>query len=692
MENKTGKTVKYTVVHDYQDLNIIQKTRRISKKRAFTLNQCGFDIETTNIIQRNENGDIQNAIAVMYHWQFCINNTVILGRTWDELEKFFIWLNNQVKHTIIIWVANLGFEMSFLMSHFNIKKCFAKTAWKPMYFRILKHIEFHDCLQVTGGNLEYLAKNYCSAGNQKLTGDLDFTKSRHCFTPMTEHEIAYCINDVTILSEFAGYIFKKFRNIPLTKTGILRAEVREKFEQLPEDCQEYIKSMIPEQSEYIDDMKFLFQGGFTHANFLSVNLKTENVAGLDITSSYPAVMLQEYFPMSIFRPIELETDGHEITDTHLKTHCVKFTAIFTGVRAKHCHTILSEHKLKPLTVEYDDGTHVTFPVNPVFDNGRLLQADGICVKMTEIDYEIFSKFYTWKSCEIHDSKIAERAPLPDYLTDLIKHYYVMKSELKQSGKQKTLEYILSKQAVNSFYGMTVTKIMIKNLIFDDAGKKFALQENSKPWYKITEKECLNPYWGVWVTAHARKRLLDMIYAITINSDGFSDAIYSDTDSIYLKNYEKHKSIIDKFNAEISERNKPLGKHFETLGTFEYDGAYDNFKTLGSKRYMTEKNGEIHATIAGVNGDIYVNSIPENDNPFDWFDFRKTRYLDLEISGKKGHHYFYTPDNYVLIDDGETVQKMECFSGCAIYDIPFNITIKPIWKQLLSRIMTDRGIL
>ena len=129
-----------------------------------------------------------------------------------------------------------------------------------------------------------------------------------------------------------------------------------------------------------------------------------------------------------------------------------------------------------------------------------------------------------------------------------------------------------------------------------------------------------------------------------------------------------------------------------MGTFEYDGTYTVFKTLGSKRYMTDKNGEIHATIAGVNGDIYVNAIPENYNPFDWFDFRKTRYLDLEISGKKGHHYFYTPDNYVLIDDGETVQKMECFSGCAIYNIPFDITIKPIWKQLLSRIMSDRGIL
>lgn len=88
MENKTGKALKYKVVHNVEDLNIIQKTRRISKKRAFTLNKCGFDIETTNIIQRDENGDILNAVACMYHWQFCINDTVYLGRTWEQLEKF----------------------------------------------------------------------------------------------------------------------------------------------------------------------------------------------------------------------------------------------------------------------------------------------------------------------------------------------------------------------------------------------------------------------------------------------------------------------------------------------------------------------------------------------------------------------------------------------------------------------------
>ena len=690
MENQTRKTLTYRVVHDVADLTVINKNRHINKKRTISLNKCGFDIETTNLIERDNENNIKTAFAVMYHWQFCINDTVFLGRTWDELITFFNWLDKQTKSKLIIWVANLGFEMSFLSSHFTIKKCFAKTAWKPMYFTILQHLEFHDCLQVTGGNLEFLAKNYCSPDNQKLKGDLDFTKIRNYKTALTETETNYCINDVTILSEFAGYIFKNYRDIPLTKTGILRNIIKNDFDKLSEDCQNYIKNLMPEQAEYNDDMKYLFQGGFTHANFYAVNQKFNDVTGLDITSSYPAVMLQEYFPMTVFMPVELATDGHKITDNRLNTKCVKFTAIFTGVKAKFSHTILSEHKLINIEIKNNDESFI-LPTNPIYDNGRLMQADAIMVKMTEIDYEIFSKFYTWKSCEIHDAKCAERAPLPDYLTDTLKKYYILKSKLKIEGKKDTLEYMLAKQAVNSFYGMCVTKLVQKELVFDNEDKKFELTDNVKPWYKITKNQFLSPYWGVWVTAHARKRLLDMIYAITINSDGFSDALYSDTDSIYVRNYEKHKHIIDEFNNKIREKNKLLGDFFETLGTFENDGAYDFFKSLGSKRYMTQKNGHISATIAGVNGDRYCRAIPHDSEPFEFFDFKQTRYLDMTISGKKGHHYFYEPDKTVIVDDGENAVEMPCFSGCAIYDIPFDITIKKTWIDMLTK-FTDRGII
>ena len=37
---------------------------------------CAFDIETTNVIERDEKGKVKKATAFMYQWQFCIDDKV----------------------------------------------------------------------------------------------------------------------------------------------------------------------------------------------------------------------------------------------------------------------------------------------------------------------------------------------------------------------------------------------------------------------------------------------------------------------------------------------------------------------------------------------------------------------------------------------------------------------------------------
>ena len=100
----------------------------------------------------------------------------------------------------------------------------------------------------------------------------------------------------------------------------------------------------------------------------------------------------------------------------------------------------------------------------------------------------------------------------------------------------------------------------------------------------------------------------MIHAITKNSDTVSDVIYSDTDSIYVCNYERHKDIIDNFNNRIADLNKTLPADFKTLGTFDLDRIHDSFKCLGAKRYMYQDGAVYHATIAGINGDVFLDQI------------------------------------------------------------------------------------
>ena len=47
----------------------------------------------------------------------------------------------------------------------------------------------------------------------------------------------------------------------------------------------------------------IFIGGYTHANMLDTAITIENVGSYDLTSSYPAVMVFEKYPMTKFLKI-----------------------------------------------------------------------------------------------------------------------------------------------------------------------------------------------------------------------------------------------------------------------------------------------------------------------------------------------------------------------------------------------------
>ena len=112
-------------------------------------------------------------------------------------------------------------------------------------------------------------------------------------------------------------------------------------------------------------------------------------------------------------------------------------------------------------------------------------------------------------------------------------------------------------------------------------------------------------WGCFVTAYARRNLWRGIYECG------NDYVYSDTDSIKIKNAYRHMDFIESYNKEIvekidsclnyykidPERSRPKGKQ---MGIWDYDGHYTVFKTLGAKRYIyLDDEYDLHITVAGL---------------------------------------------------------------------------------------------
>lgn len=675
------------MVYHYKDLSIAQLqeilklsqefycVRKGKKPLYYTGDSIGFDIETTNKTEHH---------AYMYHWQLSFNKDVILGRTWAELEVVWLILSNQLlkykrddyyPRKVLVWVANLGFEFQFLRRRFECSNLFAKEKRKPLKFDLFHTLEFRDALAITGGNLDNLAKNYCTT--KKMVGDLDYKIERSNKTQLTEKEEQYCINDVVILSEWNDYINNTYVErgiqVPLTKTAIVRGKVKKA---IPPKRMWYIKQdinhMYPSsQKEYDLYMRFLYKGGYAHANLRLANKVHKRCGAYDFTSSYPSVMLDKCFPMSPFTKCEFATTLDDVTRLSDR-FCFIVCVCFEGVESTTIHSIESEHKCIDLVCDKWD-----------IDNGRVHNADKMTVLITELDLQYYCKFYKWKKATIIFCKYAIKNYLPDYLVKTMLTDYTRKNDLKKQGLSNTLEYMLCKSDVNSYYGMCCTRMSLTTFTTDDEGEW--IEEPSKDDYSTyTSKQVLSPYWGIYISSKARTNLLLNLYELR------DYVVCCDTDSLKLCDVnDEIKNKIDKYNQSIIKRNKTIADRLQVPFELIHDlGCFDDetggeplkrLKTLGAKRYLYEDNKGIHPVIAGLPKKSFIKYCNDNPSvdPFELFD--NDMLFDVEISGKTKAHYEDKPHSDIV--DGV---KMSELSSCAISDTQFQLKLSETYKQLLEQ--------
>ena len=653
------------------NFTIIKKTPQL---KYFDI-PCGFDIETTSFF--HSSGKNTDCRALMYEWTFGIYGVIIIGRTWEEFISMLNDLSKELElnfhKRLIIYVHSLAFEFQFMRKYFEWEKVFAIDDRKPVY-AISNGFEFRCSYILSGYSLDNLARNLQYKEFQKMVGDLDYKKIRTPKTPLTQKEIGYCVNDVKIVMEYIAEQIEEnqyISNIPLTKTGFVRRYVKSKSKAYRKRVQKLTLTV----DEY-KQLKRAFQGGFTHCNPFYADKVLKNISSFDFTSSYPAVMISEQFPISNaeFFP---EVD-QPLFDESLKYYCCLFDVAFKGLRSK---------------VFYDSYISVSRTrrgKNTVTNNGRVVQSDEIITTITEQDFTIIKAFYEWDDMKIMNLRRYKKDYLPKQFIEAILTLYEDKTKLKGIAGEE-INYMRTKEMLNSCYGMIVTDICREEHEYN--GSEWVENEDKTPIdydkaigeYNTKRGRFLFYPWGVWVTAYARRNLFTAICECK------GDYVYSDTDSVKIRNAEKHKAYFDKYNKIITEKlyktldlyriprerinPETIKGEKKPLGVWDYEGKYTRFKSLGAKRYMTEsESGEISLTVSGVNKKAAIPYLTEKYKNRVFDNFTNGLYIPKGYTGKMIHRYIDERKRGVLTDYKGIKYRYDVLSAIHLDEADYSLSL------------------
>lgn len=673
------------------------ETIRTNKKIEYINLANGFDIETSSVKVEEEKA------AFMYIWALGIghNKGVYYGRSWDDflnvcelLQQSF---NLNSERRLVIYVHNLGYEFQFMRKYFNWLEVFAVAERKPIKALCEYGIEFRCSYILSGYSLANTAKNLANYKIKKLVGDLDYSLVRTPHTPLTPAEMGYVNNDIEIVTAYIQEqidLYGDVSKIPMTNTGRVRKHVRQECYYSSKNHRKSSKNKYSKYRKIMGDLtidsetyiqlKRAFMGGFTHANANYVGETLDNVSSIDFTSSYPAVMVSEKFPMSRFREKEIESVEH--LDKLSKTRALVFNAKFHNLRWKITQeTYISESKCFNLK-------------NPVINNGRIVSADSLSTTITEIDYEIMKQVYEWDAISIADCRMAFKNYLPRSIIKSILDLYKDKTVLK-GVEGSEVEYMLSKGMLNSIYGMSVTDIVKDNSVYNSGEwetEKVDIEEEIKD-YNESKNRFLFYAWGLWVTAYARKNLWTGIIATG------DDYVYSDTDSLKIKNYDKYVPYIQWFDSQIINKMQAMCELYKfplemlspktktgeskTIGIWDFEGTYSKFKTLGAKRYLTMEGDKLEITVAGLskqNGLAYMRELAGNDeNVFSLF--TDSLYIPAERTGKMTHTYIDDELKFKCLDYLGNEETVNPLSSIHLESCDFTLNVADQYKQFLQNL-------
>lgn len=668
----------------------------MAKKRVhYVEHLAAFDIETSSYMDEGEKK------AVVYSYALAIDDTIYHARRPDEffslLEKIAADMNLSLENRLVVYVHNEAYEWQFIKQYMTWDSAFAIASERRIARAVTTlGFEFRCSYILTNKPLEVVGND---VGVKKMVGDIDHSKIRNSITPLTDEEMGYIDNDVRILIEFerqalaqeGGTIEQALHSIPITITGYVRRHMR-KIALADPSYKELISELTLNEETYAL-ARHSYQGGYTHANSTLMGQECGETDAVDLASSYPSSMLQFTYPMSTFHSTSFKFTPEDLDKCIGRIHFfVSFVA--NEVVSRYPFPYISRSKVTSIT-------------DPVVDNGRVFSATRICLTMTDVDWQIFRRCYDVESIEIAKVMVASADYLPCAITDSIVSMYGDKTSLKGVVGQE-VNYQNAKVNVNGVYGSVSMDPVRTDYEFNAEDGTFTAKvpsiEEALSKYNKSRSRYLYYPWAAWVTAYSRYVLLMTIYDLI---DAGVTVMYCDTDSIYYKHSPKAHPIIDRVNNEVRERlstamhyrwfyasdeevenalapkdTKGVRHH---IGLFEVDGHYDNFKTLGAKRYAVEKDGEFKITVAGLSKKAasYIKEIGGMDA------FADGLTIPAEKSGRLTHTYSEGTARNMVTDYLGNTCLMEQHGFIHLEPSPYVLTVSDDYTRFVQRAAEGR---
>ena len=451
-----------------------------------------------------------------------------------------------------IYFHNLSFDGSYIVDYLirageAVEVSIFSRKWYSVKW---KNIEFRDSLKLLPSTSVKVMPKQFNLPIKKLDDYYDYTRIRKIGEQLTPDEIQYIKNDVTIVALTMQKLIEAGFNVTyLTIGSFVYAMINRS---MPEGTKRSHEDIKPEDDQVL---RKAYYGGYTAVNERYKGKTVHNITAVDYNSMYPSMML--FAPMPIGKPHYLDASANideYIDDDHFVI--VEFEAENIDLKP-NCFPTLTR---KGFVAKYKN------------------HFDVFSASLVWSDYERARQNYTFGGITIK-RYIVFNATTGDF-NPVIKNLRELKeeaSELDENGKYiKAGVRQFAKLCLNSMYGKFAQSLINERRFIELDEIEDHLVETPDPEQEVGKGKYLPV--SIAVTAAARKALFEVYDRI-----GYDRIVYSDTDSIYIKDYNGEMADIihdSDFGKWAIEREGFSGKFLHAKCYMTDYGDYKDIKVAG----------------------------------------------------------------------------------------------------------------